>query len=218
METILFHYAHTMYIKWVRGTAERCEVAQPEWKPWDKTKPWGGGEGEIRDTCLGESVWNRSIWKEKSHFQKSRARSNPGHFYQFADSCLLRNKLDQTAKEKLVLARILTVCHKKKKNAQEECINFAIAQSTNRKHKTKTYSKCPGPVWPMKKLSLMLLEILSSLKKRQETLLELPSFLLQLLTSLCLRNLAIHWVHCKPCLRERNQSNTLPCHNLLSHK
>lgn len=106
METILFHYAHTMYIKWVRGTAERCEVAQPEWKPWDKTKPWGGGGGE--------SVWNRSIWKEKSHFQKSRARSNPGHFYQFADSCLLRNKLDQTAKEKLVLARILTVCHKKK--------------------------------------------------------------------------------------------------------
>lgn len=164
----------------------------------------------------GESVWNRSIWKEKSHFQKSRARSNPGHFYQFADSCLLRNKLDQTAKEKLVLARILTVCHKK--NAQEECINFSIAQSTNRKHKTKTYSKCPGPVWPMKKLSLMLLEILSSLKKRQETLLELSSFLLQLLTSLCLRNLAIHWVHCKPCLRERNQSNTLPCHNLLSHK
>lgn len=215
METILFHYVHAIYIKWVRRTAGRCEVAPPEWKPWDKTKPWGGGGGEIRDTCFGERVWNRCIWNEKSHFQKSRERSNPGHFYQFADSCLLRNKLDQTAKEKLVIARILTVCHK---NAQEECINFAITQSTNRKHKTKTYSKCPSPVWPMKKLSLMLLEILSSLKKRQETLLELSSFLRQLLTSLCLRNLAIHWVHCKPCLREVNQSNTLPCHNLLSHK
>lgn len=74
METILFHYAHAIYIKWVRRTAERCGVSQPEWKPWDKTKPWGTGGGEIRDTCLGEHVWNRSICnKKKSNFQKRKS-------------------------------------------------------------------------------------------------------------------------------------------------
>lgn len=136
METILFHYAHVIYIKWVRRMAERCEVAQPEWKPRDKTKPWGAGGGEIRDTCLGEHVWNWSICNEKSHFQKSRVRWNPGHFYQFAHSCLLGNKLDHTAKEKLVMTKILTVCHKKmrKKSASISLSLSLPTENTKQRH------------------------------------------------------------------------------------
>lgn len=94
-------------------------------------------------------------------------RGNPGHFYQFADSCLLRNKLDQTAKEKLVITRILTVCHK---NAQESASILLSLSLPTENTKQRHTPKCLSPVWPMKKLCLMLLQILHWRKGRKHCL------------------------------------------------
>lgn len=59
--------------------------------------------GETRDTCLVSiGVIYPSVMEKKSHFQ-NRQVNNSGHLYDLAKSCLLKNKMYQTAKEKLVI-------------------------------------------------------------------------------------------------------------------
>lgn len=137
METISFHYAHTIYIKWVTGVKR--------WELWSGHNLEGNngtrlsteerGRGAIRDTCLGEPVWNLSIRNGESRFPNGRV-STSGHFYPFAKSCLLRNKLDQTAKAKSVI-RILfpTKCtHTHTKSASVYLSLSLPTENTKQRH------------------------------------------------------------------------------------